>query len=152
MHDHERCAFHRSISMLNTTSWQVQGHTAPSRGGTGQGGVPFGGQGTAGQGWGSVYISGKVVGEEATCTDSSGQATVNLTVIGLPAGFSSASVTCKFLPWSTLQDLLDATDQVDQFATHFQACFVHKPAMAACQPLTLAAILAHFLSDVWIYR
>ncbi|KAK9917087.1 hypothetical protein WJX75_000778 [Coccomyxa subellipsoidea] len=62
-------------------------------------------------GWGSVYVSGKVVGEEATCTDSSGQATLNLSVLGLPAGFATASVTCKFLPWSTLQDLLNATEQ-----------------------------------------
>jgi hypothetical protein len=105
-------AIYRSVSMVNTTLWQVQGPAASYSGVNGQDLAVLDEHGSGDLGWGSVYVSGKVVGEEATCTDSSGQATLNLSVLGLPAGFATASVTCKFLPWSTLQDLLNATEQV----------------------------------------
>ncbi len=99
----------RLHSSLLTSSWQVQ---VPESAGTEQNTPVLGKHGTGVSSWGSVYISGQVVREVATCTDSLGQSTVNLTVLGLPAGFSTASVTCKFLPWSTVEDLLQTTEQV----------------------------------------
>lgn len=97
---------------MKILSCQVQVPRSPERVGTGQGVASLSGHVAGDFTWGSVYVSGKITREEATCTDSSGQAAVNLTVLDLPAGYATASVTCKFLPWRTLQDLVEATEQV----------------------------------------
>lgn len=63
-------------------------------------------------GWGSVLISGKVVTQQGTCTDSNGLAALNMTVQEMPDDFATAAVTCKFVPWNVMEELSTAVQQV----------------------------------------
>jgi hypothetical protein len=65
-----------------------------------------------GMGWGSVLIAGRVLQQQASCTDRDGLAAVNMTVQDVPEAFASAAVTCKFVPWRFMDGLANATDQV----------------------------------------
>ena len=88
-----------------------------------------------GLGWGLIQLSGRVVRQGASCTDSSGQATVNMTVQEMPEGFGTAAVTCKFVPWAVVADLGTAPEQV-------QGC----AACCACSP---PAVLSDGRPDSW---
>ena len=81
---------------------------------TAQQGAPSLRTATDGLGWGLIQLSGRVVRQGTSCTDSSGQATVNMTVQEMPEGFGTAAVTCKFVPWTVISYLGTAPEQVAQ--------------------------------------
>ena len=59
-----------------------------------------------------MLISGRSVSEQASCPNAAGSATVQVTVQDLPPAFATAPVSCKYVPWRTLQGLRNATKQV----------------------------------------
>jgi hypothetical protein len=66
----------------------------------------------------SVLITGNVSSQQASCTNATGQSTLTLTIQGLPASFSTASLACKFLPWTTLQGFAHDVQQVSSAVTN----------------------------------
>lgn len=96
---------------------------------TAQQGAPSLSTAEEGLGWGLIQLSGRVVRQGASCTDSSGQATVNLTVQEMPEGFGTAAVTCKFVPWAVIAELGTAPEQV-----HAMLSLVHACHLLSCHP------------------
>lgn len=72
-----------------------------------------------------MLISGRSVSEQASCPNAAGSATVQVTVQDLPPAFANAPVSCKYVPWRTLQGLRDATKQVGGTLLHFMNSAKH---------------------------